>query len=198
MTIESTLVLAPSPGGPRGSGSFVHRRCTSAISRNGMLTEPDSYGDYEGVCCAHIGRLIATQRPPHPHRTIAQHVGECFPSFACDRLGAVLDPVVVSLLPCRRRHEATARYAYDLPCSRCGAPLAARLSRSAASTRARRWLLSEQVSSSITVFIGYDRVKYSAPLFVQSGGEQALGQRGLTGGVSVCYPVGGGIESEHE
>ena len=30
--------------------------------------------------------------------------------------------VVVSLLPCRRRHEATARYAYDLPCSRCGAP----------------------------------------------------------------------------
>ena len=102
-----------------------------------MLTEPDSYGDYEGVCCAHIGRLIATQRPPHPHRTIAQHVGECFPSFACDRLGAVLDPVVVSLLPCRRRHEATARYAYDLPCSRCGAPLAARLSRSAASTRAR-------------------------------------------------------------
>ena len=57
-----------------------------------MLTEPDSYGDYEGVCCAHIGRLIATQRPPHPHRTIAQHVGECFPSFACDRLGAVLDP----------------------------------------------------------------------------------------------------------
>ena len=31
--------------------------------------------------------------------------------------------VVVSLLPCRRRHEATARYAYDLSCSRCGAPL---------------------------------------------------------------------------
>ena len=31
--------------------------------------------------------------------------------------------VVVSLLPCRRRYEATARYAYDLPCSRCGAPL---------------------------------------------------------------------------
>ena len=33
--------------------------------------------------------------------------------------------VVVSLLPCRRRYEATARYAYDLPCSQCGAPLGA-------------------------------------------------------------------------
>ena len=31
--------------------------------------------------------------------------------------------VVVSLLPGRWRHEATARCAYDLPCSRCGAPL---------------------------------------------------------------------------
>ena len=31
--------------------------------------------------------------------------------------------VVVSLLPCRLRYEATVRYAYDLPCSRCGAPL---------------------------------------------------------------------------
>ena len=30
----------------------------------------------------------------------------------------------------------------------------------------------------------HHRVKYSAPLFVQSGGAQALGQRGLTGGVS--------------
>jgi len=31
--------------------------------------------------------------------------------------------VVVSLLPGRHRHEATARYAYDLPCSRCSTPL---------------------------------------------------------------------------
>ena len=31
--------------------------------------------------------------------------------------------VVVSLLPGRRRHEVTARCAYDLPCSRCGTPL---------------------------------------------------------------------------
>ena len=31
--------------------------------------------------------------------------------------------VVVSLLPGRRRHEVTARCAYDLPCGRCGTPL---------------------------------------------------------------------------
>ena len=31
--------------------------------------------------------------------------------------------VVVELLPDRRRREATARYAHDLPCSRCGAAL---------------------------------------------------------------------------
>ena len=31
--------------------------------------------------------------------------------------------VVVSLLPGRHRHEVTARYAYDLPCGRCGTPL---------------------------------------------------------------------------
>ena len=31
--------------------------------------------------------------------------------------------VVVALLPGRHRRDATARYAHDLPCSRCGAPL---------------------------------------------------------------------------
>ena len=31
--------------------------------------------------------------------------------------------VVMSLLPGRHRHEVTARYAYDLPCGRCGTPL---------------------------------------------------------------------------
>ena len=58
-------------------------------------------------------------------------------------------------------------------------------------------ILADAVRSGIAIYkgkviIGYDRVKYSAPLFVQSGGAQALGQRGLTGGVSACYPVGGG------
>ena len=31
--------------------------------------------------------------------------------------------VVVTLLLGRHRHEGTARYAYDLPCGRCGTPL---------------------------------------------------------------------------
>ena len=43
--------------------------------------------------------------------------------------------VVVSLLPGRRRHEVTARCAYDLPCGRCGTPL----SYNAAHRCARCW-----------------------------------------------------------